>query len=75
MKIPKRIITEDGYKLTYSHSIDLDSLKGIEERLVNLENLKMRGMVEPVGILYRKGFTTFCPYKLHIYSFVEMEEN
>lgn len=74
MKIPKRIITGDGYKLTYTHTVELETLKGIEERLLNLENLKMRGMLEPVGILYRKGYTTYSPYKLHIYSYVELED-
>lgn len=74
MNIPKEIITHDGYKLIYSHAIKLSTLNGIEERLNNLEDLKMRGLLEPVGILYRDGFTTYYPYKLHIYSYVELEE-
>ena len=70
----KEIFTNDGYKLTYSHSIKLDTLKGIEERLNNLEDLKMRGMLEPVGILYRNGYKTYYPYTLHIYSYAELGE-
>ena len=74
MNIPKEIVTDDGYKLIYSHAIKLSTLNGIEERLNNLEDLKMRGLLEPVGILYRESYTTYYPYKLHIYSYVELEE-
>lgn len=74
MNIPNEILTDDGYKLTFSHTVNLGTLKGIEERLNNLEDLKMRGMLEPVGILYRANYTTYYPYKLHIYSYVESEE-
>lgn len=70
--VPKEFLTKDGHIMTHSHTIEIYDLKDIDTRLSNLEDLGMRGLLEPVGVLYYKGSNKFAPYLLHIFSYTKV---